>query len=114
MDISSIQYEIDATYDAIKADIDAVYDAMHAEMRALRDVFQTHKAELGRLVEERERLTIAYRMQSDRKGMWTSIWKRRLDVNASRQNVAEQEIQAVRGKFKNLKEMFAARVEGMD
>ena len=109
-----MQDEIDATYDAIKADIDAVYDAMHAAMRALRDVFQAHKADLGRLAEERERLTIAYRMESARNGMWTSIWKSRLDVNAERQNVAEQEIEAVRGKFQNLKEMFAARVEGLD
>ncbi len=114
MDTSAIQDEIDATYDAIKTKIDAVYDAMHAEMRALRDAFQAHKAELGRLAEERERLTIRYRRESDRKGRWTSIWKRRLYVNASRQKVAEQEIQAVRGKFQNLKEMFAALVEGMD
>ena len=99
---------------AIQAEIDAVYDAMQAEMRALHDAFRAHKAELGRLVEERERLTIGYRREFDRKGRWTSIWKRRLFVNASRQKVAEQEIQAVRGKFKNLKEMFVARVERLD
>jgi septation ring formation regulator EzrA len=108
MDISAMQGEIDATYDAIKADIDAVYDAMHAEMRALRDAFRAHKAELDRLAEERERLTIGYRRESDRKGRWTSIWERRLSWNATQQKVAEEEIEAVRGKFQNLKEMFAA------
>jgi hypothetical protein len=114
MDISSIQDEIDASYDAIKAEIDVVYDAMHAEMRVLRDAFQDHKAELGRLVEEREHLTIGYRREFDRNGRWTSIWERSLFVNASRQNVAKQEIQAVRGKFKNLKEMFVALLERLD
>jgi hypothetical protein len=114
MDISAIQDEIDASYDAIKAKIDVVYDAMHAEMRALREAFRAHKAELGRLVEQHEHFTIGYRREFDRKGRWTSIWERRLSVNASRQNVAKQEIQAVRWKFKNLKEMFVELLERLD
>jgi len=114
MDISAIQDEIDASYDAIKAKIDVVYDAMHAEMCALRGAFRAHKAELGRLVEEREHLTIGYRREFDRKGRWTSIWERRLSVNASRQNVAKQEIQAIRGNFNNIKEMFVAQLERLD